>query len=118
MNALPTPVRLILGAAFFALVLMCFAAVKAGSGTSHQGVVKSIDAAKLVLTTTTKELTFTIHAGTQITLDGKPAKAADVHVGDYAAVTASAKADAANVASRVDAQRGSTPGTPDPVPKR
>lgn len=118
MNTLPTSIRLMLGASLFAVALMGVAGVGAGSDTTHQGVVKSADASQLVLTTSTKELTFTINATTQISLDGKPAKAADVQMGDYASVSASSKAGAAAVASRVEAQRGSTPGTPDPVPQR
>lgn len=115
MNRLPSSLRLMLGAALFAGMAMGVAAVRAGSDTTNQGVVKSIDGSKLVLTTSTKELTFTVNASTQISLDGKPAKAADVQMGDYATVAAG-KAGAANVASRIDAQRGSTPGTPDPIP--
>jgi hypothetical protein len=101
----------------FAVAILGIAAARAGSDTTHQGVVKSMEASKLVLTTSTKELVFKINASTQISLDGKPAKAGDVQMGDYAAVTTSVKADAAAVASRIDAQRGSTPGTPDPLPR-
>lgn len=93
----------------------------AGQDMLHHGVVKNIETTQIVLTTASNEMTFVIHARTQISLDGKPAKATDLMAGDTAMVMApSAPANTAVVdfplATRIDAMRGSTPGSPDPIP--
>ena len=68
--------------ALLAFVTQSFAAEK-----THEGVVVSAAAGKLVMTTDGKEHSHAIGATTKITIDGKPGKLTDLKKGDKISVT-------------------------------
>ncbi len=85
--------------------------------TTQQGTLKSVEGSKIVLTTHAFDMTFDVNGSTQITLDGKTAKAAELRMGDAATVEFNAQDDSSPIAVRIDAQRPSEPDSPDPVPQ-
>jgi hypothetical protein len=95
-----------------ATLLICGAAAFV-SANQRLGVIKSVNATSIAITTKTGEETFQITAETKISLNDKPAKVTDLKVGDSATITAQGA-----TATAIDTQRAASPRNPDPAGHR
>lgn len=86
-------------------MLLAAASAATAADEPQSGKVKSASADKIVVTVGTSDQTFTVDAGTKVTLDGKEAKATDLKAGDMVKITSKAGEGANKIATKVEATR-------------